>query len=166
MGQTVCACVCVYYESDPFHRGLILWSLLADFFVVNRLQKTETSLYLCVSPDLCSFSSINADKSLSLPSSGELWFLKGFCMFPMPLSVYVEENNISARNKRQIAKDIERKSAKTIAASEAHTDLYKNETASVYSPFYTFIIFLIMCNLNLMCKQIQRRPPSLAFCSL
>jgi len=123
----LCVRVCIMNQirsTEVSFSGLCLQT----FFVVNRLQKTETSLYLCVSPDLCSFSSINADKSLSLPSSGELWFLKGFCMFPMPLSVYVEENNISARNKRQIAKDIERKSAKTIAASEAHTDLYKNET--------------------------------------
>lgn len=114
----------VCYESGLSQRS---HSLLAGFFVVT-LQLASRRLKpfsICVSPDFCFFFffSINADKSLSLPGTGELWFLKGFCMFPMPLSVFVEENNISARNKRQMARDIERKSAKT-TESHTHTETF------------------------------------------
>lgn len=113
--QTVCVCVL-----------WILWSLLADFFVVTLwlASRRLKPLSICACPQISALSLPLMLTNLSLHSSGELWFLKGFCMFPMPLSVYVEENNISARNKRQIARDIERKSAKPTAASESHTQTF------------------------------------------
>ncbi len=92
-----------------FTEVFVLWSLLEDFFCgqsLTYLQKTETSLSLSVCVQISALSLPLLLTNLSLSAR-----LRGLVVserFPMLLSVCVEENNISARNKRQIARDIER----------------------------------------------------------